>query len=73
MSKDIFKAFNPAGTFLLPLSYYLYHNYNEDGDIALFANAVSPQLWGIGGPVYIVYVLLIHIIYTTLKHAQLYL
>ena len=46
MSKDIFKAFNPAGTFLLHLSYYFYHNYNEDGDIALFANAVSPQLYG---------------------------
>jgi len=46
MSKAIFKAFNPAGTFLLPLSYFFYHNYNEDGDIALFANAVSPQLYG---------------------------
>ena len=33
MIKCIFKAYNPAGTFLLSLSMF-YHNFSDDGDIA---------------------------------------
>jgi len=42
MIKGIFKAFNPARTFLLPLSNFCYHNFNEDVVIASFAYVVSP-------------------------------
>jgi len=34
MIQGIFKAYNPAGTFLVPFSSF-YHNSNEDGDIAI--------------------------------------
>jgi len=39
--KGMTKAYNPAGTSLLPLSIF-YHNFYEDGDIAFFAYMVSP-------------------------------
>ena len=42
MIKGISKAYNPAGTFLLPLSNLFYHHFTEHGDIAFFAYNVSP-------------------------------
>ena len=39
MVKGIFKTYNPAGTFLLPLS-ICYHHFTEHGDIAYVAYTV---------------------------------
>ena len=43
MIKGLFRTYNQAGTFLLPLSNFCYHHFSENGDIAYFAYIVPPQ------------------------------